>query len=527
MKFTLPNGVFPPVKLSRKHQGALIEEAETVVSETIAANETFLAQGAQFRDPKWRLIRVKEGLHVYRQRPSGAAKDESPLSPGSTWPSGRPSRRFRVRAESRKGLEQETPLSPSSVVAENSIQETMRRPGVSLVVVHGTVDGTLDDSMFGAFAATDLAWKWRSTHINDRLDDARILSTIQGPTRQDPFRFLGIKWFAKEHPAVLTSILQRRDFLIMEATGLTKDSKGEKVGYFLMHSVALRTIPELSEMGILRGELSFCFILRQGGLGKVELYCRGFSDPRGDMMERVSVAIAAESLICSAGVVDYAYIKKLTWLMNHKSGQIFAQRRDSRSSHCESCNKSFTKFTILSGTSGKGSACQICRRMVCAKCSVVKKMTVDVSATGTVKQCALRFCLACLLEAKEKPAWEMALDGLESSSESSSTSGSGSSVGTPHSRFASLPHKLNHSRNDRSYSEYQRAGTRVYRQGEIATDFRRSIKPEHRASDRFPARTTQWQSEPQSSSANSAASARTRSSERPRSTPDMRFHTLH
>eukprot|EP00644_Phytophthora_capsici_P008978 jgi/Phyca11/101825/e_gw1.6.509.1 len=448
MKFTLPNGVFPPVNLSKKHQGALIEEAETVVTETIAANEAFLAQGGQFRDPKWRLIRVKEGLRVYRQRSSGVAKDEAPSSPSSTWPS------------------------------EGSIQETMRRPGVSLVVLHGTVDGTLDDSMFGAFAATDLAWKWRSTHINDRLDDARILSTIRGPTRQDPFRFLGIKWFAKEHPAVLTGILQRRDFLIMEATGLTNDSKGEKVGYFLMHSVALRTIPELSEMGILRGDVSFCFILRQSGLGKVELYCRGFSDPRGDMMERVSVAIAAESLICSAGVVDYAYIKKLTWLMKHKSDQILAQRRSKRNNHCDSCNKSFTKFTLLSGSAGKGSACQICRRMVCAKCSVVKKMTVDVSTTGTVKQCSLRFCLACLLEAKEKPAWEMALDGLENSAKSSSSSA--------HSRFASLPHKLHHSRNDRSYSEYQRAGTRVYRQGEIATDFSRSIKP---ASGRFPATT--------------------------------------
>lgn len=91
--------------------------------------------------------------------------------------------------------------------------------------------------------------------------------------------------FAKEHPAVLTGILQRRDFLIMEATGLTTDSKGEKVGYFLMHSVTLRAAPELSEMDIIRGKLSFCFILRQRGPGKVELYCRGFSDPRGEMME--------------------------------------------------------------------------------------------------------------------------------------------------------------------------------------------------------------------------------------------------
>ncbi|EEY64447.1 uncharacterized protein PITG_15668 [Phytophthora infestans T30-4] len=211
----------------------------------------------------------------------------------------------------------------------------MRRPSVSLMVLHGTVDGTLDDSMFGAFAASDEAWKWRSSHVNDRLVDARILSTIRGPTQNDPFLFLGIKWFTKEHPTVLTGILQRRDFLIMEATGLTTDSKGERIGYFLMHSVP-----------ILRGELSFCFILRQNGPSKVELYCRGFSDPHGEMMERLSVAIASEALICAAGVVT------------------------------------MRTFTLL----GKGCACQSCRRVICTRCSVVKKMTVDVSDTGTVKQ---------------------------------------------------------------------------------------------------------------------------------------------
>ncbi|KAF4142347.1 hypothetical protein GN958_ATG08523 [Phytophthora infestans] len=338
-------------------------EAETVVSETIAANEAFLAQDAQFRSSTWKFVRVKEGLHVYRQRPTSSRTQDT--------------RGKRLGTDT----EEETQVSPSSK-NECSIQDTMRRPSVSLMVLHGTVDGTLDDSMFGAFAASDEAWKWRSSHVNDRLDDARILSTIRGPTQNDPFRFLGIKWFTKEHPTVLTGILQRRDFLIMEATGLTTDSKGERIGYFLMHSVPIRGVPKLSELGIVRGELSFCFILRQNGPSKVELYCRGFSDPHGEMMERLSVAIASEALICAAGVVDYAYVKKLTWLMKHKSAQKLGLSRGTRPNYCKSCNKILGKFTLL----GKGCACQSCRRVICTRCSVVKKMTVDVSDTGTVKQ---------------------------------------------------------------------------------------------------------------------------------------------
>ncbi|KAH7485279.1 uncharacterized protein KRP23_4333 [Phytophthora ramorum] len=439
MKFTLPDDAFPEVKLPKEHQATLIEEAETVVRETIAANEAFLADGATFRDPRWRLVRAKEGLSVYRQRRTptrnsrmseGLRKTGSflPATLGSSWSADRSSSRRRPESKEHVGMatDEEPSVISSSTVG---IQESKRRPNVSLMVLHGTVDGSLDDCMFGTFAGSDQAWMWRSSHINDRLDDARVLATIRKPTEKDPFRFLGIKWFAKEHPAVLSSIIQQRDFLIMEATGLTRDSKGETVGYYLMHSISLPgIIPELSDMGIVRGDVSLCFIDRQSGPGKVELFCRGYSDPRGGMMDRVSVAIASDALICAAAVVDYAYVKKLTWLMKHKGSQTTHQRQYRREAgfprptRCESCDKSFSKFTWTG--LGSGAACQICHLVVCAKCSVGKKMTVDVSTTGSVKQCVLRFCLSCLLEAKEQSVWEMALSGVETASECSSTSGS-------------------------------------------------------------------------------------------------------
>ncbi|KAE8988792.1 hypothetical protein PF011_g19033 [Phytophthora fragariae] len=64
MKFTLPEETFLPVNLSKEKQAALIEEAETVIRQTIAANEEFIAGGATFQDPKWKLVRAKEGLRV-------------------------------------------------------------------------------------------------------------------------------------------------------------------------------------------------------------------------------------------------------------------------------------------------------------------------------------------------------------------------------------------------------------------------------------------------------------------------------
>ncbi|KAJ8577016.1 hypothetical protein ON010_g2196 [Phytophthora cinnamomi] len=324
MKFTLPEDTFPDVSLSKEKRAALIEEAETVVRQTIAANEEFLAGGATFRDPRWKLVRAKEGLSVYRQRRSATRTTRSstkvprPSTPQSQSSSLSFKRRGRAASDMHWAMAADDEVSRSAITG-NSIQDQMRDPNVSLMVLHGTVEGNLADCMYGTFAPTNQAWMWRSSHLNDRLDDARILSTIRGPTRKDPFRFLGIKWFAKEIPAVLAGIVQQRDYIMLESTGLTRDSRGDTVGYYLLHSISLLAVPELADFGIVRGQLSLCFIDRQVGPGKVELYCRGFSDPGGEMIDRVNVALTADSLISAAGVIEYAYIKKLTWLMKHKS----------------------------------------------------------------------------------------------------------------------------------------------------------------------------------------------------------------
>ncbi|GMF29484.1 unnamed protein product [Phytophthora lilii] len=462
MKFTLPKSTFPKLELSKDLQDAMIEEADTVVKEILAANEAFLADGGTLRDPQWRHIRTKEGLQVYRQRKSAIRQQKkesiSPVLESPSWSTNHTLSRYRGNSYSLgSNLKRDTSLSSSSGIAEDSIMEKMRPSGVSLMALHGTMAGSLDDCMFGSFAPNDEEWKLRSSHINDKLDDARILATIREPTRTDPLQFLCVKWFAMEHPVVLTGIVQQRDFLIMESTGFTRDSKGEKVGYFLMHSVTLREIPELSHLGIVRGLMSFCYLFRQGGSGKVEVYCRGFFDSRGEMPVRVSVAIASEAAICCAGLVDFAYIKKLAWLMKHSSKRQPAA--ENQCSHCEACDKSFNKFSLSS--SGSSTTCQICRLVVCGKCSVAKKMTLDVSDTGSVQQRSLSFCLSCLLKAKEYPALKMALSDLEASSRSRPAALA--------SRCDSLLQTRLDRRQGRSYSEFRHADSPFHRPAELSS----------------------------------------------------------
>lgn len=411
MKFTLPANAFPDLELSLGEQKSLIGEANRVLDETIRCNEEFIAGGRHFPRHEWKPVRSKEGISVYKQRNTLAVVEAN---------------KRKARAVSADGSVKsqcgDNPLDASSASSEHSLPsssaptasasyvENLKRPQVPLLVLHGILDGTLEDAMYGCFADTDESWRWRSTHVNERFDDAKILTKVLGPTPAEPFRFLGVKWFIKEHPAALNQFIKRRDFLILEATGITKDSNGDPVGYLLMHSMAIPRIPELRGLDVVRANLSFCFLIRPQTENTVEIYCRGFTDPQGEMIESVSVLIASESLISAVSVVDYSYIKKLKWLMAQRQQQHIHSTSSTLSapSHCESCQRSLNKFGILSPS---GSACHICRKIVCSRCSLVKKVTVDlVKDTGI--QRSLKFCLGCVLEAKELPAWDLASAAL-------------------------------------------------------------------------------------------------------------------
>lgn len=112
-------------------------------------------------------------------------------------------------------------FTPSGIV-EDSVMEKMRPPGVAMTALHGTIDGSLEDCMVGCFAPSDADWKLWSLHMNERLNDARVLAVLEAPTRANPSKSLRVKWFNKDHAVTLAGVVQQRDFLMMEATGCTR-----------------------------------------------------------------------------------------------------------------------------------------------------------------------------------------------------------------------------------------------------------------------------------------------------------------
>ncbi|KAJ0403709.1 hypothetical protein ATCC90586_007520 [Pythium insidiosum] len=451
MRFQLPDHAFPRLELSDSEQDRLIQEADRVIEDTIAANEAFLARRKQLPSRAWRHVRSKESLHIYRQRldtstidspelddvasySNGSVRDgDSPCSMKSsshaTWretevadftgPQKSPDAR-RPDPVVPNFLRMASRGSPTSTTSgrwpsSDWWMESHKPSHVPAIVAVGHVEGALDDVLLGTIAHDDAAWRWKSSHINDRLDDARVLAVLRSPSAADPLRFAGVKWFTKEHPAALQHVVKRRDFVVLEAIGRTTDASGQPLGYFVVHSVELPRLPELSDLGILRGRLSICFVVRPSATvpNACDIFARGYSDPRGDMLEAVSVRLVADSLVAAVRVVDFAYIKKLRWLMmkqqderQQTGGRLYASSQRAAATTCRTCRKSVRR--LMNFLQGSGSMCHVCREPVCSRCTVTKRVTIDITRESVLQK-PFTFCIHCVMQAKTIPARDVAL----------------------------------------------------------------------------------------------------------------------
>lgn len=325
-KFLLPDKVFPPLELTPEQKYLLLGEIDRVLNETLEADALFEAGNRELPEAQWKLMKEDERLRVYRQRhPETQAK--------------------------------------TSVTEFNHRIGARKAAHIPWVIGSGSLLGSLDDVSFGALANDDESWRFKSSYMRDKFDDARILSTIYGPTEQEPFRFVGVKWVARE-PAMM---LSRRDFLFVEAAGRTRDAQGRLVAYFALQSVALPTIRELRDFGFVRGTLSCCFLARQATKTRVDIYCRAFSDPHGSVLAKASAMITAKSILSAVNCVEYAHVRKLTWLLRtrqmerleHTAKRRAPEPHESREPTCKSCERVVNKF----GSFVTGSGCRVCREV--------------------------------------------------------------------------------------------------------------------------------------------------------------------
>ncbi|OWZ06439.1 hypothetical protein PHMEG_00021306 [Phytophthora megakarya] len=361
-------------------------------------------------------------------------------------------------------------------------QVTTNETDLPLLLVTGHVAGQVNDAMYGLASASTRTMKMNSAYAEDSLDDAEVLATIDGPTIEEPFRFLGLKWVVRRD-----SMSKRRDLLYLEATGVTK-MNGDRVGYRIMHSVSIKALTHLASTSlsasVIRARTSVVQLFHQqpategaGGLtGTLNVFTRGYYDPQGDMMQFMAVSAGADLLLHMAfSVVDCAHLKKIAFAAQ-QAGRLRATSRLHKTTYTdrgmggiEEVGDEDADVSVGSGSSCSlcdrrmgyllnriGAPCTICAKMVCSRCSVMKKLrfsrTEDTSPAdtgvnlggsmgvhdferpeasrastersrsrsssgsasnmGDITQKALKFCLPCVLRANQRNASQIAVEEI-------------------------------------------------------------------------------------------------------------------
>ncbi|KAL3659936.1 hypothetical protein V7S43_015237 [Phytophthora oleae] len=346
--------LLPELPVSDADRELLRDLAGTLVSHNVQQSNTLLVTKKGYADlntGQWKEMRRKEGLRVYRERPSS--------SRGSA------------------------PFTPS-------------------LLLLGTVEGTVEDVMYGVVATTDAALKIKSSSVNDGMLDTKLLCELVKPSREDPYRHVGIKW----------KLYNGRDYVSLDATGVLH-SKNERIGYNLAHSVAFPDLPDFQSHGVLRSNMSVCSLYRQKTPTSVEIYVRGFFDfpTTNEMLNNVALQALASQWLSFGRKVECGRMKKLLWGLRRNS--LDARSSDTSLSSSTSSNSSVGDFRApLEPTMRPGACalcsnsfgflgtsretCTSCRRIVCPRC-VVKKLVCAMAVDGrTVEEKKLPFCRRCI-----------------------------------------------------------------------------------------------------------------------------------
>ncbi|TMW61378.1 hypothetical protein Poli38472_012569 [Pythium oligandrum] len=393
MKRQLMAATLPTLELSRAEQRAVHDEAWLLIRQTLELETEFYKCDGYIDPKEWKEVTATDDLHIYRPRKAWIASRDEVHMRGTLYNDGRGWGALSPNGDDAI-LGSSTTLSSTT----SSEEDVLLPP----ILCAGHVEGTLEDLSYGAFDGDESAWRIRSAYMKDKFADSRILATIQTPTHDEPFSFLGIKWFTTEYPPVVGAFVRQRDSLVIEALGTSKDHDGVTFGYYVLHDFRHHKLPELRNQGVIRNKLSICYISRQTSPYRMRMYARGRLDIGGNIPPRIGIHIAAVSLTSSANLVETSYKKKLAWLVAQQSSQrrrVYSQQDQSKASSCRSCQRT-PRFRPL-------VSCQVCGHSVCSKCSVVQKLVVDASTAQVVMR-SLSFWYGCVLKAKQLSPVEIA-----------------------------------------------------------------------------------------------------------------------
>ncbi|TMW58344.1 hypothetical protein Poli38472_009903 [Pythium oligandrum] len=370
MKFPLESDPFAPVEVTPERIAELESLARVVVNETIAEWEHFVhVQNREVDKKRWKPTKTRENMTVYKDM-HHAKSDPVPVYPG-------------------------TP----STVGSDEANRGLRLLGV------GSIVGSFDDFMLGNTTLTVDEMRIRRSYSDDECVDYRVLNVWRRPTIDEPFQFHCLRWYVKAVPGA-NAIVKPRDLVLLDCQGVMDMPDGERLGYFLLHSVE---VPECREIpGIIRCQLAACYLFRPMGPNSVEVYLRSMVEPGGKIIDSVATISSTNALISTWKFPWVGQNKKLSWLMTQPTSvrsemlgrKVGANSKPVRKDKCSLCTKS---ITLLRRT----TACGLCLDTVCSRCVTVRKLSF-IRRNGDLVQVPTTFCKNCIMWSTKHDAYDTA-----------------------------------------------------------------------------------------------------------------------
>ncbi|KAG7383965.1 hypothetical protein PHYBOEH_009719 [Phytophthora boehmeriae] len=299
-----------------------------------------------------------------------------------------------------------------------------------VILMVGRIRGDLDEVMLGIETPDFTALKTRSETFTKQAVDGAVLAELQGPTDDDPFRFMGVQWTVVDHSWPLKAMVRPRDFVSLASTGIMTRANGDRIGYEVVLPANLPQCPPLPKP-VVRGQVMHAAIFRQQEPGVVDAYVHAYIETQNSLLDKVVVSVAWKSTIVFWDSPQLAEVKKLVWCIAHCS----SQRQQAVQSSTRACGKCSEKRGRTkrrrSASIGDKNTCVLCSSPTCSDCLVERTFKVPDERKVKMADQRVFVCPECLAFVQQQEPAEIArlnqVERLKEGKRSSSTRDSESS----------------------------------------------------------------------------------------------------
>ncbi|ETM03284.1 hypothetical protein L917_00479 [Phytophthora nicotianae] len=334
-----PIQTLPQLEVSEQEREASRQLMQQLLAHTIREFEFHSYRNSGIVDARrWKPHTCRDDIELYRERKTGVTGNSV----------------FNSVRHCRLDL----PIFSSTI-------ETLASPTMLLT---GYGQGRVENAMSAVVTESqhDLALAVKFKHQD--VADCAILKTLEPPTHEEPYHYLGYKFFVRKSPTE-GLLFKHRHSVYLEFSGITQSSRGEQLGFHIMHSVELPGFPDLSDFNSIRALQSTRYIYRQKSTHMVEVFMLGNMDISGRIFKPLANMFTVDMFFGVTRLLELAEVRRLSQMARKQRSFGSSTAILGSSTSCKVCNRSASKQKLIT--------CLLCSHAVCKKCTSTKRVFVS------------------------------------------------------------------------------------------------------------------------------------------------------